>query len=288
MKKLQLISIVLILSASFIIGQIINVPGDITTIQKAINASVDGDTVLVADGTYFENINFRGKAITLASHFLIDSNAAHIDNTTINGSQPSHPDSGTVVNFLSGEDTTTVLYGFTITGGTGSITDHSGAGGIGVGFSGGKILHNKIINNSVGYDKSYGGGIAIEDPPNNIIIAHNIIADNIVSASEGRGGGIFCIVYTPGDRIYIVNNIIMNNSSFTSNGGGGISINGGNPIIKNNLIMNNYGLFGGGVQYKNFTFDELGVDEFGALENNFVNNTVINNRSNRYAGFHSF
>ena len=82
--------------------KIINVPGDIPTIQKAINASVDGDTVLVADGTYFENINFRGKAITLASHFLIDGDATHVDRTIINGSKPKDPTKGTVVNFTSG------------------------------------------------------------------------------------------------------------------------------------------------------------------------------------------
>ncbi len=116
--------------------QIINVPNDYSTIQEAINASADGDTVLVADGTYFENINFNGKAITLASHFLIDGNKTHIDNTIINGSKPTQPDKGTVVQFDSGEDTTSVLYGFTITGGKGGLDPYGygtmGAGGIGV------------------------------------------------------------------------------------------------------------------------------------------------------------
>jgi len=45
----------------------INVPGDQATIQGAINAANNGDTVLVAPGTYFENVNFNGKAITVTS-----------------------------------------------------------------------------------------------------------------------------------------------------------------------------------------------------------------------------
>jgi hypothetical protein len=48
-------------------GTIINVPGDYTVIQDAINASANNDTVLVANGTYTENIDFSGKAILLTS-----------------------------------------------------------------------------------------------------------------------------------------------------------------------------------------------------------------------------
>src|SRR5882724_7229733 len=46
---------------------IIHVPADQRTIQAAINVANNGDTVLVSDGTYVENINFNGKAITVTS-----------------------------------------------------------------------------------------------------------------------------------------------------------------------------------------------------------------------------
>ena len=40
---------------------ILRVPGEFPTIQGAINAAANGATVLVAPGTYVENINFWGK-----------------------------------------------------------------------------------------------------------------------------------------------------------------------------------------------------------------------------------
>jgi len=45
----------------------IHVPADQPTIQAAIDAANNGDTVLVSSGTYKENIDFHGKAITLVS-----------------------------------------------------------------------------------------------------------------------------------------------------------------------------------------------------------------------------
>ena len=112
---LSLVAILLVALSAF--SQIINIPSDYSSIQAGINEASDGDTVLVEEGTYVENINFRGKAITVASQFLIDRDTTHITNTIIDGSEPVYPDSGSTVTMLLARDTTSVLCGFTIQGG---------------------------------------------------------------------------------------------------------------------------------------------------------------------------
>ena len=87
----------------------IYVPADRPSIQSAIDFASDGDVIIVEDSTYYENISFMGKAITVASRFLIDGDESHIDNTIIDGSQAANPDSASTVMFVHGEDTTSFI-----------------------------------------------------------------------------------------------------------------------------------------------------------------------------------
>ena len=161
-KNLLFISLISFLSFS-INAQIIHVPADHSSIQAGINAATDGDTVLVAEGTYFENIKFMGKAITVASEFVMDMDTTHIANTIIDGSQPEDPDSAAVVMFVNGEDTTSILHGFTITGGKGvyhNTYQAMAGGGIFTWNAGCKIIANNITGNVINYDNMvFGAGI---------------------------------------------------------------------------------------------------------------------------------
>ena len=84
-----------ILAISTLTAVTINVPEDYSTIQEGINASSEGDTVLVAQGNYVENLILE-KEIVLASYAIYDelgsewTNNVHITNTKIMGGSPDN------------------------------------------------------------------------------------------------------------------------------------------------------------------------------------------------------
>jgi hypothetical protein len=89
-----------------------SVPDDYQSIQTAIDSVNSGDTVLVQNGVYRENVNFRGKSIVLASPFLFSQDPYNIDNTIIDGTQ-----AGSVVQYSGGENASAKLIGFSIVNG---------------------------------------------------------------------------------------------------------------------------------------------------------------------------
>ncbi|MEJ2596196.1 MAG: hypothetical protein P8100_13975, partial [bacterium] len=83
-------------------------------IQQCIDLAKSGDTVIVNEGTYYEQIDFKGKAITVASRYILDGDESHISKTIIDGSNISDNTYASVVYFRSGEDISSVLCGLTI------------------------------------------------------------------------------------------------------------------------------------------------------------------------------
>ncbi len=184
---------------------VITVPGDHPTIQSAIDAAVAGDTVLVAPGTYFENINFRGKAITVESDqgpevTIIDGNLA-----------------GSVVTFSSGEGPASVLRGFTLQRGNASGIYGDYGGGVRIKGSSPTIQGNIITNNT-----ACGSGGGIEAEFSSARIEGNLITNNTQSlpCSGGPGGGGISVLGA--GQTQIIDNIIEANSwGFFGGFGGG-------------------------------------------------------------------
>jgi hypothetical protein len=111
-RAIALSLLVLSVPCASLAGVILRVPQNYATIQAAIDAAHGGDTVLVADGTYQETINFNGKDIIVGSLFLTTGDPAHISGTVIDAHQQ-----GSAVTFSGGGSAACSLVGLTITGG---------------------------------------------------------------------------------------------------------------------------------------------------------------------------
>ena len=109
---------------------IIYVPDQYSKIQSALDAASDGDIVQVRPGIYYENINLKGKNISLVSdHYFNIGKTQLIKDTVIDGGKK-----GTVIRMQSGEPSSALIWGFTIQNGlgTGTNEDYTSGGGINI------------------------------------------------------------------------------------------------------------------------------------------------------------
>jgi hypothetical protein len=224
----QLVDVSLYIRAA----RLLYVPWPYDTIQAAIEAAQDGDTVIIQPGTYTgpgnRDIDFLGKAITVRS---TDPNDPAVVAATIIhcGGTKTEPHRGFMLH--SGEDANSILAGLTITGG---LIDKGAA--IYIDGSSPTILHCNITGNT-GTPSGNGGAIYVgRGRP---YISQCLVSDNRCDDSLARGGGI-----------YSLGNPVIANCSVRSNwarsDGGGIFSESGSPILSGCIIVDNEVRFGGG------------------------------------------
>ena len=224
---MKIVIIVLCLFFSNLSATIINVPADQSTIQAGIDVAVDGDTILVQPGVYFENINYNEKNITVGSLFLTTQDTTYISQTVIDGNQ-----NGRVVTIEDVDSSEATLCGFSITNGGSQIgggvyindsvfslcnlkiINNSGDSGAGIKCvsSGGSITDVYLFNNIANYN-----GGAISCSQSYLSISNSIISQNYAD----YGGGIDC----KNSNMNLSNVNISHNNAETTCGGLYIFVN---------------------------------------------------------------
>jgi predicted outer membrane repeat protein len=197
--------------------------GDFLDIQSAIDFADNGDTVIVRDGTYFENVVLDGKSITFQSENGPST-------TTIDGSA-----SGAVIELISSDCT---LEGFTIINGRAL----RGAG-VQCRESSTLVMSNCMINNNDGAGSgSWGGGMGCSGS------STATITDCTFSENEAAyGAGIH---FSGDDTIVTLDNCTFNNNDSEYDGGGIYAEPDSSNLIITNCIFtdNDAGRHGGGIQ----------------------------------------
>lgn len=213
----------------------IKIPTDYTTIQTGINYAKDGDVLVVAPGTYVENISYHGKKVTVRS-----SSGPGV--TVIDGSQTF-----SCVTFNKNEDLNSILDGFTVTngGGNSGITGGKKGGGVYCENSSPTIINCRIIFNC---HKAFSGGgmYNLESSPS---------ITNCHFSGNGRpafGGGMYNDLSSP-----IITNCVFSGNSVLSSGGGMYN-DTSSPILTNCVFAGNWADDMGGGMYSTTVYSAPG------------------------------
>jgi hypothetical protein len=215
----------------------LDVPGDHTTIQAAIDAAPDRGVVLVAPGTYNESLHFPADGRDIV---LVSSDGA--DSTVINGS-----DVAAVILANGGQTRRSRVEGFTIQGGT----------------TGSNVVPNDVT-------LYVGGGLCVSEA------SLDLIDCDLVGNAANYGGNAYFRYHTgeirgcrfiggdadsDGGNIQLLNSeTVVADCEFLGghcqNDGGGIKVVNGFVDMFDCSISGNFAGTGGGVMY----FETVGVD----------------------------
>ena len=240
-------SVLLFLTLSIPVkGQVITVKqdgsGDFTIIQEAVDASENGDSIIVFPGIYYENLNLTDKGIVLASTWIYTRQDSLITQTVIDGTQV-----GSCIESLSGDLYKSII-GLTLQNGFGTN-------------------HNTLFPWAYGS----GGGILLEDSKMNVINCQ------IINNYGQVGGGI----YTTGSSLALSGNTISNNWAQRAGGGlcVAFSIVNLDSIYLNSIYLN-YSASGSDIAiYYNETPSKIWLDTATVLNPDQYYIGKFNNRS---------
>jgi len=231
----------------------LHVPSEFSTIQSAIDAASEGDTVMVHPGRY-SRIVFRNGTITVTS--TGPDSREIVEGTVIDGGGDAH-----AVLFPQNGISRSIISGFTITGGaqTGIRCESSG---FAEASNNPTIMGNLIIGNGRGIQSSYSapiiinntisdGGISLSSNYDKISVTGNIITNGSISIFNNFGEVILAgntvlgnrwnglLLWSPRALVSIVDNTILDH------GESGIDADGDSIIVSGNRI---YGNLGGGLR----------------------------------------
>jgi len=209
--------------------------GGYATIQEAVDAAIDGDTILVYPGTYVENVDIN-KELTIIAE-------SGPDVTTVQG-VPGMDDYVFHAGNLTENVNDVTIIGFNVTGGGG------------IGFS--ESLHSELRNNIISDGGIFAGGSNISVINNTVISrgirlfdSEGILENNEVFSCSGTG-----ITIEGQADVTLVNNTIYEN-------GVGIRIwdFGSGDIYNNTIYGNEVGI-------------KIHGNSYGKIANNYFNNTM--------------
>jgi hypothetical protein len=132
-------------------------------------------------------------------------------------------------------------------------------GAISIGDNSNIILSNCTISRN---SATHGGGIMIGGSNSSLSIINCIIKDNYANDS---GGGICC--WGNGNSNPLIENVTLSGNTARFGSGGGMDIYQSNPMLINNIIVNNQAAAGGGILFN---------DNSNAT---VINNTICNNNA---------
>lgn len=254
-------------------------------IQSKIDAAQNGATVIIPEGVYDENIDFKGKNILLKSSNPNDPQV--VAATVIKGLG-----GGSVVTINSGE-TSAALMGFTITHGGGQTVGNGSNDTVGGGIYIGHNSTDTVISRNVitVNNATKGGGIYVEGAKANILL-------NTISVNTADAGAAIFVASADGITTTVDTNALKSNVAELH--GGAIMVEGSNTglaNVTNNSFEENHAKIGGALEvnganawvYGNGFLKNTALDAGGAVyvyqiaerittikANSFTQNTAYN------------